>query len=173
MDLNQRLPGENDRQYSGYVAYRDMPQPRTLLGSYQIYSEKDGKSSKKLTSHSASWKVWADRFEWAARAREWDLEQEAGHRAAAEAEGAEAYKRDLKKFRDGQLSIGWACADAASQLKDSVLRFLEATPEIRTWEDCDRAARMLVALHAKSSEQLAKALYLEALLKEGPEPIGN
>jgi hypothetical protein len=169
MDLNQRLPGENDRQYSGYVAYRDMPQPRTLLGAYQIYSEKAGKSSKKLTSHSASWKVWADRFQWTARAREWDLEQEAGHRAAAEAEGAEAYKRDLKKFRDGQLSIGWGGLEAASQLKDSVLRFLATTPEIKTWDEADRAARMLVGLHAKSSEQLAKALYLEALLKEGAD----
>jgi hypothetical protein len=169
MDPNQRLPGENDRQYSGYVAYRDMPQPRSLLGSYQIYSKKAQKSPKKPSAMSASWKGWADRFQWAERAREWDLEREAEQRAAAEAEGAEAYKRDLKRFREGQLSIGWACAEAASQLKDSVLRFLEATPQIKTWEDADRAARMLVAIHAKSSEQLAKALYLEALLKEGAD----
>ena len=107
IDLQAQQEGESERAYLAYTTYRDMPLPRSLRGSYEVYllsldaagqgsSKKVGLGSKKPQQktkkvglgapkpHQASktYRSWMTEFRWIERARDWDNQRQQRIRAA-------------------------------------------------------------------------------------------
>ena len=89
----QRLPNEPMRWYARFEAYRLAGPNRSLLGTYNAEQDKEGQ--KRTPNPPTSWRNAMIKYQWAARAEAWDIQEQA--RITAE---REAYLRSLPREFD-------------------------------------------------------------------------
>lgn len=72
----ERQPGEPARWYARFLLYRGMGPDRTLLGC--IHREEVSKGKEKQSKNiSGSWSMACERWQWKARAEQYDADQQA------------------------------------------------------------------------------------------------
>lgn len=106
----QRLPGESAKAYAAYLCYRDFGASRSL----EKVGQRLGKSVSLLSR-------WSTKFEWVARAAEWDQEQE---KLREEARQVEIKKVMSKDFANAHKRVKYLNKLAKRQWKDMQQRDL-------------------------------------------------
>lgn len=117
----QRLPDENMRWYARFEAYRLAGPNRSILSTYNAELAREGK--EKRGNLPSSWSTAANKFNWAARAEAWDIQEQS--RITAE---REAYLRSLSSEFDAKYRYLYEEAVKAwlKSLEDSVIETQEA-----------------------------------------------
>jgi virulence-associated protein VagC len=150
-----RLPGESDAAYSAFIAYRDMPAPRSLIRVGQELGKSGGLCER-----------WSSRHEWAERCRAWDnhLQRERDKVAIREA-------RKWERRRQQELESNWETVQAIRAKLDKMLAFpLQRTETSKDGQtviiEPIRWSFQTVALLARTAAEIGAAV----LLAVGSDP---
>jgi hypothetical protein len=162
-----RLPGEGESAWTGFICYRNQGVGRTFLKAYLEYMEKRGKafkSGKKPNTIPGSFKKWTTQWEWIERCKPWDDETEARERELrVDAEG-EAYLKEIGTFRDLQIREGKSTVIATIAAKKLLSKFLVDYPAIETLKEAESLARICKLLEG-GAEVWARGLAINELLE--------
>lgn len=113
----ERLPGESDKAFAAFIAYRDTPAHER---SIEKCAKKVGKSGAKV------WQKWSVRWRWVARCVAWQDEQDRAARAARLAEIEEMNRRHVALARSMQEKAAKRLEflDAGSLTPDELRQFI-------------------------------------------------
>lgn len=135
-----RQPGETDKSFAGFVAYRDLPaQIRSLPAAHAEYVRlRDGKDRRENGGETVSssrppgyFCAWSSKYNWEARATAYDAYVDQKARETAE----DDYVERLQEFRIRQLK--WA-ADASNGARKMLKLILAKIDELEA-DDIDAA----------------------------------
>jgi hypothetical protein len=100
----ERWPGESDAAFSAFVIYRDLGAQRSLDAASTQYHRRNHRAAegpqegrRKNAKCSGQVRIWADRWDWRARAAAWDAEQDRQARQAMLQEIVDMRKRHAQE----------------------------------------------------------------------------
>jgi hypothetical protein len=102
MSLQEPLEGENSKQHSAYLMYKNLGVGRTLTASYNLYLNESGRrtSGKVVVSKpSPTYQTWVKDFRWDERAAEWDAETAQRLRDSLLESDRDAYLAKVEQLR--------------------------------------------------------------------------
>jgi hypothetical protein len=123
--LWERQPGESAKAFAAFTAYRDLPaERRSVREAYAVSRGPKQGQNQVIRSAPGTWREWASKNAWAARAEAWDREQDrvargelARRRARSRLSRIQAYEgalaMGLRALRDIEASGGAAAIGAA------------------------------------------------------------
>jgi hypothetical protein len=165
-----RQPGETDKAFAGFVAYRDLPaQTRSLPAAHAEYvRQRDGKDRREKGEKPGSlprppgyFCAWSSKNDWEARATAYDAYLDAKARETAE----DDYVERLQEFRTRQLK--WA-ADASEGARKMLTLILSKIDELEA-KDIDAAdlwkhVKVITELMESASAMEKEALGIERVV---------
>lgn len=161
----EQHPNESPKAWRAYLCYQDLGPLRSIALAYAKYRNSELETAKP----SASFIKWKQEFDWDTRVKIWDASEEDRARERLRSLDDEAYRAELEKFRESQLEAGKKGVAIVLELKKTLTDWTETHPTIATLQDALTVARIITTLEMPSSEQWAKALYIDRLLEQMEE----